>query len=81
MMATRQSRSTERGRKSSQTGEAEDYTTLEALLQDFAQGFKKKGSTDLNNKTIAAFFAKELARRIREYAIVRKRPDPDEGDG
>lgn len=54
---------------------AEQYATLESLIKDFAQKFTRKGPTDLNDKTTATLFSRELAKRIRQYATVRKRLD------
>jgi len=49
------------------------YANLESLIKGFAGKFTKKGPTYLNDKTTVTLFAKELARQIRKYAIVRKR--------
>jgi len=54
-----------------------EYTDLEALIEDFARNFRKGRSTNLNEKTTARFFSRELARKIRHYATVRKRVEND----
>lgn len=57
------------------------YADLEALIRDFARNFRKGKPTNLNDKTIAHFFASELARQIRQYATVRKRVEEGDEEG
>ena len=48
---------------------------LEALIEEFARNFRKKGATDLTSKTVARMFAVELAKAIRNVAKVTKKGD------